>query len=178
MKEPDWTHCSEGALWHYVAAHLTVHGIDTVLVGGGAAAVHSMGAYQSGDLDLLVDSFPPPSAGQMDRAKAATTRHPRCTHLFIEFIWSSLHLGKDYRIEPQTWKVGSTRIRGLSATDSIKDRLTSYVYFKARECLDQAVLVANANPIHWDSVRDWATNEGEEMSQALREVRRLANGPA
>lgn len=76
MKEPDWTHCSGGALWHYVAAHLTVHGIDTVLVGGGAAAVHSIGAYQSGDLDLLVDSFPAPSAGQMDRAMAATTGTP------------------------------------------------------------------------------------------------------
>ena len=185
MKEPDWAHCSENELWHYVATHLAMQGIDTVLVGGGAAAAHSKGAYQSGDLDLLIDSYPPPSTGQLDRAMAEIGffresrhyRHPQCTHLFVEFIWSSLHLGKDYRIEPQTWKVDSTSIRRLSATDSIKDRLASYVYFKARECLDQAVLVANANCIHWDSVRDWAAKEGEEMSQAAEEVRRLANGP-
>lgn len=154
MHEPDWKQCTEGDVWQYVAAHLASQDISTVLVGGAAAAVHSLGAYRSGDIDLLIDSFPLPSDEMLKRAmkgigfvsKGRHFRHPKCKHLFVEFLSGSLHIGKDYGIEPEKCEIGAVTVRRLSATDSVKDRLTSYVYFKARECLDQAALIAQVNP--------------------------------
>ena len=181
MREPDWKHCSEAEMWQYVAAHLASQGISTVLVGGAAAAVHSHGAYRSGDIDLLIDSFPLPTDDQLKKtmerigfvSKGRHYRHPKCQHLFVEFVSGTLHIGKDYRIEPEDCNVGTVVVRRLSATDSVKDRLTSYVYFKARECLDQAVLIAKANKINWRSVQRWAAKENEEMMRAVAELRKL-----
>ncbi|MCB1211239.1 MAG: hypothetical protein KDK97_18080 [Verrucomicrobiales bacterium] len=183
MTEPDWSSCSERELWFFVAVELQKRGIATVLVGGAAAAVHSKGAYRSGDIDLLIDAFPAPSEKALRdamleigfEAKGRHFRHPKCDHLFVEFIRNSLHIGKDYQIEPQTWAVDSMLVRGISATDSVKDRLTSYVYFEARECLDQAALIAAVNEIDWASVEKWAVREGEAMLKAVAEVRTLAN---
>ncbi|MDR1144967.1 MAG: hypothetical protein LBK71_02380 [Verrucomicrobiales bacterium] len=49
MKPPDWKSCDENELWRYVAWHLSMRGIDSVLVGGSVAAIYSEGAYRSGD---------------------------------------------------------------------------------------------------------------------------------
>ena len=170
-------------MWHYVAAHLAGQGIATVLVGGAAAAVHSAGAYRSGDIDLLIDSYPRPSPEKLDSAMASIGFkrqgrhyiHPECHHLFVEFIFNALHIGKDYRIEPTTMTVNAQRIRVLSPTDSIKDRLTSYLYFRARECLDQAILIANVNVIDWASVESWAEKENAEMSKVIERLRLAIN---
>lgn len=181
MTEPDWRSCLEKELWLHVASHLEAAGISTVLVGGAATAVHLGGAYRSGDIDLLIDSFPPPNAKTLGRAmeeigfrrEGRHYRHPECRHLFVEFIQNSLHIGKDYRIEPQDWFAESVRVRTLSPTDCIKDPMASYVYFEARECLDQAALVAAANPIRWESVEEWAANEGPSVTDAIRELKEL-----
>lgn len=160
-------------------AHLAGEGIATVLVGGAAAAVHSAGAYRSGDIDLLIDSYPRPSSDKLDSVMASigfTRRgrhhvHPECHHLFVEFIFNALHIGKDYRIEPTTLNVNAQHIRVLSPTDSIKDRLTSYHYFGARECLDQAILIAKVNVIDWASVESWAKKENAEMAKVIEHLR-------
>ena len=179
MVEPAWNTCNEQEMWHYVASHLESHGVSTVLVGGAAAAVHSGGAYRSGDIDLLIDSYPPPSPAKLDATMAIIGfqrqgrhyTHPRCHHLFVEFIFNALHIGKDYKIKPITTDVDAQSIRALSPTDSIKDRLTSFLYFRARECLDQAILIAKANDIHWASIETWAKEENTEMANAVEQLR-------
>ena len=107
MRKPNWKTCTEDQLWRWVAVHLKRRGISTVLVGGGAAAIHSRGAYRSGDLDLLIDTFPPPPRKQIIEAMAAIEftqtkgryfQHPECAHLYVEFIVGSLHLGHDYAV--------------------------------------------------------------------------------
>lgn len=57
MKEPEWKNCTEEELWQYVAHHLAKHDISTVLVGGAVVAIYSKGAYQSGDLDFVLESY-------------------------------------------------------------------------------------------------------------------------
>jgi hypothetical protein len=69
--------------------------------------------------------------------------------------------------------MGAAKVRGLCATDSVKDRRASYVYFTARECLDQAALIAAANEIDWGSLRAWAAKENEEMGHAVDELLRV-----
>jgi len=48
----------------------------------------------------------------------------------------------------------------------VKDRLASYIHFKAEECLDQAVMVAKKHPVNLASIRKWCEGEkGEEQWQ-------------
>lgn len=167
MKEPNWSSCTEEQLWKYVAWHLAGHGIESILVGGAVVAVYSKGAYKSGDLDFIVTNF--------DAKKIATVLqelgfkkegrhfiHPRCKHLFVEFPVGPLAIGSDYRIQPEVNVVNRRKIMILSPTDCVKDRLASYVYFKSRDALEQALLVAEAQPIELAEIKRWCKKEGVE----------------
>ena len=57
MKEPNWSSCSEEELWEYVSYHLSLHGFNTVLVGGAVVSIYSKGIYKSGDLDLVLENY-------------------------------------------------------------------------------------------------------------------------
>lgn len=178
MKAPDWETCSEEALWRYVASHLSRRGIPTVLVGGAAAAVYADGAYRSGDLDLVVE-------GMHDRREIAAAMrsigfretkgryfaHPGCRHLYVEFVQGPLGIGDDVEIRPRTLRAGGAPIRILSPADCVRDRLASYIHFRARECLEQAVLVAASRSVAPRRIRAWCVREGGE--EAYREFAEL-----
>jgi len=53
------------------------------------------------------------------------------------------------------------------------DRLASYIHFEARECLDQAALIAKARPIDWQRVERWTVGEGAGGSEALDALKGL-----
>jgi hypothetical protein len=55
----------------------------------------------------------------------------------------------------------------------VKDRLASYIYFDARECLDQAVLVATKQKCDEKDVKKWCENEGDKAKQAFDDFLRL-----
>lgn len=164
----DFKTCTEEELWKYVATHLKKKGIDTILVGGAVVSIYSDGAYQSGDLDfVLVKMFQKglPEAMEEIGFKKQGTRHyihPECSHLFIEFPSSFLEIGEDNNITPDELEVDGVKIKILSPTDCVKDRLASYIHFKARECLDQAVMVAKMHPVKFEEIRKWCIGEQGE----------------
>ena len=73
---------------------------------------------------------------------------------------SPVAIGDDYKIKPSEMKVEGQVIRLYSPTDCIRDRLASYIHFSARECLDQAVLVAKAHEFDMKKVKSWCLSEG------------------
>lgn len=172
--------CSEKELWEYVAVHLKKNGIDTVLVGGAVVAIYSDGAYHSGDLDFVRTSM---FVTKLDETMSELGFkrhgrhfiHPDCKHLFVEFPGGPpLGIGEDNSIKPAEIKIDGTVIKILSPTDCIKDRLASYIHFKAKEGLDQAILVAKAQPFNSESVKKWCKNEGatwafDDFISALKE---------
>ncbi|MCP4911716.1 MAG: hypothetical protein GY909_01255 [Oligoflexia bacterium] len=157
--------CTEEELWKYVAVHLKKNGIDTTLVGGAVVAVYSKGAYHSGDLDFVrLSIFREGIDEAMNeigfQREGRHFVHPKCEHLFIEFPGGPpLGIGEDNKIIPEEVNVDGTIIKILSPTDCVKDRLASYIHFKANECLDQAVIVAQNNDINYDQVKKWCKNE-------------------
>ena len=166
MREPDWKDCTEEELWKYVASHLAKNGIDTILVGGAVVSVYSEGAYRSGDLDLVLltylsDSLPR-IMSEIDFKVTAGRhyKHPKCQHLMVDFASGPPGIGEDTRIKPAEVKVGRQKIYLYSPTDCIRDRLASYIHFKARECLDQAALVARSHPFDRKKVKAWCAGEG------------------
>lgn len=166
MKEPNWSNCTEEELWKYVASHLAKNGIDTLLVGGAVVAIYSEGAYQSGDLDLVLLSYVNKKLPDLMRAIGFDNRasrhysHPKCKHLIIDFPPGPPGIGDDHTIQPAEVQVGRHVIKLYSPTDCIRDRLASYVHFKARDCLDQAVLVAEKHPFDRAKIKRWCAQEG------------------
>jgi hypothetical protein len=102
--------------------------------------------------------------------------HPECPHLFVEFVSGPLGIGDDLAIVPREERVGDQTLRILSPTDCVRDRLASAIHFRARECLDQAALVAAAQDIDWPRVEAWCQAEGPAGRQAYDDLRRLVAG--
>jgi hypothetical protein len=162
----DFKKCTEEDLWKYIATHLKNKGIDTVLVGGAVVSIYSDGAYKSGDLDFVLTSMFVKNLSEAMREIGFVKKggrhfiHPECKHLFVEFPSSFLEIGEDRKIKPDEMEIEGIKIKILSPTDCVKDRLASYIHFKARECLDQAVLVGKKHPIKLKEVKKWCQNEG------------------
>ena len=166
MKEPDWKNCTEEELWKYVATHLESRGISTVLVGGAVVSIYSEGAYRSGDLDFVLLNYNLDKLPEIlkeigfKRKDSRYFKHPKCKHLFIEFQNPPVGIGDDTKIVPVEIKVRGVKIKIFSPTDCIRDRLASYIYFKAQEGLDQAILVASRHPFNIKKVEKWCKEEG------------------
>ena len=175
--------CTEEDLWKYVATHLKSKGIDTILVGGAVVSIYSAGAYKSGDLDFVLTSMfvkgLPEAMKEIGFIKKVGRHyvHPECKHLHIEFPGSFLEIGEDNKIKPDELECEGVKIKILSPTDCVKDRLASYIHHKARECLDQAVLVATKHPVNLVSVKKWCKNEGAESAfqYFLDQIKRSQN---
>lgn len=176
----DFKKCNEKELWEYVAVHLKKRGIDTVLVGGAVVAIYSNGAYQSGDLDFVKTSFLvtklEESMNEIGFKKHGRHfLHNECKHIFVEFPGGPpLGIGEDNTIVPDEVVVNGTIIKILSPTDCVKDRLATYIHFKAPEGLDQAVLVAKNQNVNFSSIQNWCKNEKaawafEDLLKGFRE---------
>lgn len=183
MTKPiDLSNCTELELWRHVASHLEARGVGVVLVGGAVVAIYSKGAYTSGDLDFVTDHlFEEGIDASMQqlgfRRRGKHYEHPRCKHLFVEFVPGPLGIGADTKLTPATESVNGQLLKILSPTDCVRDRLASYFHFDARECLDQAVLVADAHAVDWRKIRSWCRAEGKAGEAAFEKLRRLCKRP-
>ena len=182
MKKPNWKTCTEEDLWKFVAHHLAVNGISTILVGGAVAAIYSKGAYKSGDLDIIVESLITDKIPQLMKKigfKKGSGRHyihPECSHIYVEFCLPPAAIGEDCAIKPSEIKIEGQVLKIYSATDCIRDRLASYIHFKARECLDQAALVAKEQPFNSAKIKKWCESEGapgayKDFIEAVKSIR-------
>jgi hypothetical protein len=172
--------CSEKELWEYVAVYLNKNGIDTILVGGAVVAIYSNGLYRSGDLDFVRASMfvtkLEETMGELGFKKHGRHYiHPNCRHLFVEFPGGPpLGIGEDNMIVPDEVEVEGTIIKILSPTDCVKDRLAAFIYFKTRDGMDQAVLVAKNQEVNFSSIKKWCSGEGhaEVFDEFIKELKR------
>ncbi len=165
MKEPKWKKATEEEVWQFVGWHLAKNGIQTILVGGAVCAIYSDGIYKSGDLDFVLKTYAEgkltetlESIGFM-KSRGRHFIHPKCDK-FVEFMYGPAGIGDDIQIKPDEKKIEGQTLYIYSPTDCIRDRLASYIHFKARECLDQAVLVAQKFPFNKRKVKEWCVSEG------------------
>lgn len=161
----DLKSCTAEELWKYVSWHLSQYGLNVVLVGGGVVSVYTRGLYTSGDLDMVILEF---FRDQLEPAmkkigflkKGRHFIHPACKHMFVEFPPGPLGIGDDTHIVPSEQKENGTVFRILSPTDCIRDRLANYAWGGARDCLDQAVLVAKHHMFDQQQVKRWCQKVG------------------
>lgn len=137
-------------------------------------AIYTEGLYRSGDLDLIPDDL---GRGRLEEVlgeigfeptRSRYFKHPECPHLFLEFPRGPVEIGDEFPITPAEVEVGGRKIRLLSPTDSVKDRLAGYIHWKSRANFDQAVLICRqqGHRVDLSSVKRWCRAEGGETAFA------------
>ncbi|MDA3903598.1 MAG: hypothetical protein PF441_09155 [Desulfuromusa sp.] len=161
-----------GEFGAFVSDNLRVQGIDVVLSGGSCVTIYSHNHYQSFDLDFI--------SGQGAERKNIKSVlldlgffeknkyfiHPESEY-FVEFPSGPLAVGSESVKEVVELDFSTGRLRLISPTDCVKDRLAAYYHWQDRQCLDQAILVAADNQVDLAEVERWSEHEGmlEEFKQ-------------
>jgi len=171
-----------------VGGTLVDAGIGATLSGGACATIYSEGAYQSLDLDFILDGDV--SQKRLDEAmsevgfRRSTDHyvHPQ-TKFFVEFPRGPLAIGRDAAIRPVKIQLGRMRIAALSATDSCRDRLAAFYFWNDLSSLDAAVAIASRRNVAMGKIRRWSKGEGheerfEEFRHRLLDARRLSRSSA
>lgn len=182
--EIDFKKCSVEELWKYVSVNLEKRGFDIVLVGGAVVSIYSKGMYVSGDLDFVVRSFNkkelPKALSEIGFIKTPQRyfKHPDCDHLYLEFPSGPIEIADNYDIEPIEIPIGKQKIKILSPTDCVLDRLEQFFiceYGKPhgeRKLLEQAVLVASQQSIDLLKVQSYCHKN--EMNEVFEEIRKVS----
>ena len=86
--------------------------------------------------------------------------HPE-TEFFLEFPPGPLSVGEEPigKIEIINFPTGKLRL--ISPTDCVKDRLAAYYHWDDRQSLEQALLVARDQEIDLLNIQRWSEGEGE-----------------
>ena len=159
---------TQGELAAYIDTHLSKEGISVVLSGGASVAIYSDYQSVSKDLDFIarftIDHTKIESAMKeiAFERKGRYYYHPR-TPYFIDFISGPPSVGQDPIEEIHKLKMATGVVRIISPTDSVKDRLAAYYHWQDMQSLEQAILVANVNPINIESVEAWSMREGKAV---------------
>ncbi len=159
----------------FVQEHLRQQGIEVVLSGGSAVMLYSHNLYVSKDVDLITLSFV--RRGALRAAMQALGFvedgrhfvHPDSPHI-IEFPAGPLAVGQEPVKEIRTITLPTGRLKVISPTDCVKDRLSAFFHWEDRQALEQAVLVSLHNVVDLDEVARWARVEGaHEQFLAFRQ---------
>jgi hypothetical protein len=158
---------SQVELAAYIQDSLQAEGIQVVLSGGSAVSFYSSNKYVSKDLDLINAGF-----AKRSKIKAVMERlgfneqgryfiHSETT-FFVEFPDGPLSVGEEPVKEISEFELSTGTLRVLSPTDCVKDRLCAYYFWNDLQGLEQAVWVAQSQPVDLKEIKRWSKVEGKE----------------
>jgi hypothetical protein len=146
-----------------VATILKEQNIDVILTGGAVVSIYSEGKYVSKDVDFL-------SATDHRSIKQAMMNagfknigkdfYHDDTDFTVEFPGSELVIGDEPMKPEGEIKEGRFTLKLLSPTQCVMDRLAAFYYWKDRQSLEQAVMVAQKHPVKLLKIKTWSTKEG------------------
>lgn len=161
-----------------VCTTLDAVGATAVLTGGSAATFYAPVAYQSVDIDFVITVNAPSGQGAQALEAAGYELDPK-RRLYqhslqpfpIEFLAGPLGIGDDLIKTWSTVRRGERVLHVLTATDSVRDRLAAYLFWKDFSGLDQALAVARAQRelVDLAAVEAWCLREGHP--QRFRDFR-------
>ena len=174
---------SRAELGAFVQEHLRGRGIDVVLSGGSCVSIYSQEKYVSMDLDMIHTGLLAPKRAELRCAmgdlgfveKGRYFKHPNAD-LVVEFPPGPPAVGEERVRDIQEQHEVTGILRLVSPTDCVKDRLTWLYHDNDRQALDQAILVAQANPVDLDEVERWSKGEGR--LDVFKEIRDQLSFPS
>lgn len=128
----------------YVCSHLESRGIRVVLSGGACVAIYASDRYVSMDLDFIDRLHTTRRRLKAVLAEIGFVEKQRYfvhsdTDFFVEFPSGPLAIGNEPVAEIEEMQLETGRLRLLSPTDCVKDRLAAFYHWNDRQCLQQAV---------------------------------------
>ena len=171
-----------------VSEELEAAGILATLSGGSAVSVYTENRYQSEDLDFVTSALLDELKPVLERLGFAHKGSPRLSVFehpamkwYLEFPPAPLSFGGTY-VDVSRCAVLSTptgKVRIITATHSITDRLSAAASWQDAPSLEQAVLVAThqTDNIDWDEIDTWVVAEGVAKTREIREFYRAVRRP-
>jgi hypothetical protein len=158
---------SQVELAAYIQDSLQAEGIHVVLSGGSAVSFYSSNKYVSKDLDLINAGFAKRSRIKSVMEKLGFQEQGRYfinpeTTFFVEFPDGPLSVGEEPVKEVSEFELSTGTLKVLSPTDCVKDRLCAFYFWNDLQGLDQAVLVAQSQPVDLKEIKRWSKIEGKE----------------
>lgn len=160
---PQSTHAELAAI---VSEALAAHGISAVLTGGAAMSIYSENEFLSDDLDFVCNADMNRIRTAMEtigfrQEKGKYFAHPD-TRIIVEFPRPPLMLGQQYVRESDVddRQTPAGRLRILTPTQCVMDRLASFFHWNDYQGLLQALAVARRHPVDLEQLRRWSTAEG------------------
>lgn len=161
-----------------VAAALEARGLSAVLTGGSAAALDAPQAYMSDDADFVLDADASladvaialePTGFRRD-GKSRIFIHPN-SKFTVDFPKGPLSVGGEYIRASRILEHGNHRLRILTRTDCIRDRLAHFYFWNDYTALNAAVGVAaqNVDDVRIDVLRAWTERESPALIEKFAE---------
>lgn len=158
----------------FVSTHLEKNDIKVVLSGGSCVSFYTENRYQSYDFDFIPLNLFLKRKDLIQvlkeigfTEKNRYFQHPDTKYL-LEFPQGPLTVGDEAVKEIITEVLSTGSLHIISPTDCIKDRLSGYYHWHDKQCLEQAVLVAQDNPIDINEIERWSTQEG--MQEKFKQI--------
>ncbi|MFI5211693.1 MAG: hypothetical protein ACHQIH_02330 [Ignavibacteria bacterium] len=154
-----------GELAAFVSTQLSMNGIDCTLTGGACISIYTNNKYESFDLDFI-------ESGQFPQKKTEDILNGigfykenryfknKQTKYFIEFPSGPLSIGSEpvERYKEMEFETGKLKL--LTPTDSVKDRLAAYYHWDDKQSLEQAILVCLDQKINMKEIEKFSADEG------------------
>lgn len=162
-----------------ICVELRKFNIEAVLVGGAVVSIYTLNEYQSFDLDFVLPGLAKDVSTAMKnlgfvKGKSRHWIHPE-SPFFVEFPGSILAIGDSTDVEVKEFTTPAGKIKLLSPTSSIMDRLASYYHWNDSQGLDQAVMIALKHPIDLKKIENWSKLEqAKEKFNTFRSILKRA----
>ena len=159
------------------AFELEAHGIETVLTGGAVVSIYTENKYMSYDADFISPNdhqkITKILTGLGFAKQGKDFKHPD-TDFFVEFPTGPLAIGSQQIKAEGELEIAGHKLKLLSPTQSVMDRLAAYYHWNDQQSLDQALWIAKKHPVKIEQVKKWSVSEGhpekfEIFKKKLRE---------
>lgn len=145
-----------------VSSLLQAQDVEAVLTGGAVVSIYTDNKYESFDIDFISNSEHARiakillAAGFKEQGKNFS--HPD-TNYFVEFPPGPLSVGRQQIAAEGSIEIKGNKLKLLSPTQSVMDRLAAFFFWNDKQALDQALWVAEKHPIKLEKIRAWAKSE-------------------
>jgi len=160
-----------------VSDALNEAGIAATLSGGGAVSVYTNNEYESKDLDfvtaaLLEDLVPVMrTLGFTQSAGGARSEFDHAdVSWYVDFVAAPLSFGNlhaDHK-DAAIIDLGIARLRIITPTQSVMDRLAAAFHWNDPQSRAQAVQVATIQEIDWQALKTWFADEDLSADEFVR----------
>ncbi len=167
-----------------VSEALEAAGVVATLSGGGAVSAYTENRYQSADLDFVTTALREDLAPILEPLGFVHTGRPRLsvfehpdTKWYLEFPPAPLAFGGYYVDVSQcaTLPTPAGKIRIITPTHSVMDRLIAAAVWHETQSFDQAILVATykSEDIDWNEIDTWVVSEEITSTQEVTDFYRV-----